>query len=96
MVGGVITGIGAFFVAAILGDIIMKVTGITVNEGLSDTLTGFFSHNVIAAVLCVALTPAIAEEMLFRGIVFSALKDKVKPVYSVLIVSVLFGLFHIL
>ena len=94
LVGGVITGIGAFFVAAILGDIIMKVTGITVNEGLSDTLTGFFSHNVIAAVLCVALTPAIAEEMLFRGIVFSALKDKVKPVYSVLIVSVLFGLFH--
>ena len=94
LVGGVITGIGAFFVAAILGDIIMKVTGITVGEGLSDAFKEFFSHNAVMATLCIALTPAIAEEMLFRGVLLSALKDKVKPVYTVLIVSVLFGLFH--
>lgn len=94
LVGGVITGIGAFFVAAILGDIIMKVTGITIGEGLSDAFKEFFSHNAVMATMCIALTPAIAEEMLFRGVLLSALKDKVKPVYTVLIVSVLFGLFH--
>ena len=94
LVGGVLTGIGGFLIASILGDAIMKVTGITVNERLVDTFMKFYSQNVILVTVCVALTPAIAEEMFFRGVLFSALKDKLKPVYSVLIVSVLFGLFH--
>ncbi|MBO4912252.1 MAG: CPBP family intramembrane metalloprotease [Butyrivibrio sp.] len=93
-VGGVLVGCGALLFAMLLGTVILKTTGITVNQGLVETFEKFFSHNVIVATLCIAGTPAIAEEMLFRGVVFSAIKDKMKPVYSVLIVSVLFGLFH--
>ena len=94
MVGGFLAGCGAIFFVGLLGNVISKVFGITVNEGLLDTFEKLFSHNVVLVTLGIAACPAIAEEMLFRGVLFSALKDKVKPVYSVLIVSVLFGLFH--
>lgn len=43
-----------------------------------------------------ALTPAVVEELCFRGYLFSALERRVSPLQTILITSILFGLFHVL
>jgi len=42
-----------------------------------------------------ALTPAIIEELCFRGYLFSAFSTALSPRNTILITSVLFGLFHV-
>ncbi len=91
---GVLIGVGGFLFAALVGNVISNMFGLTVSDALAKTFEKYFSQNVVLATVCIALTPAIAEEMFFRGVLFGALKDKLKPVFSVMIVSVLFGVFH--
>lgn len=43
-----------------------------------------------------ALTPAIIEELCFRGYLFSALEDMSTPRRTILITAAIFGLFHVL
>ena len=43
----------------------------------------------------VAVSPAICEEVLFRGAILSGLESKLRPVAAILLTGVMFGLFHI-
>ena len=43
-----------------------------------------------------ALTPAVIEELCFRGYLFSALQGALSPRRTILLTAVLFGLFHVL
>ena len=45
-------------------------------------------------VLVVAVTPAICEEMLFRGFLFGTMKEKWKPWIAILVSGILFGVYH--
>jgi sodium transport system permease protein len=45
--------------------------------------------------LAVALSPAICEEVLFRGAILSGLRTAFSPLIAVLITGVLFGLMHL-
>ena len=47
-------------------------------------------------VATLAVTPAIIEELCFRGYLFSALLRVLSPARTILLTSVLFGLFHVL
>lgn len=48
----------------------------------------------LLSVLCFAVIPAIAEELIFRGIIFSSLKNKIGVVWAVLVSSLAFTLIH--
>ncbi|MFZ5516187.1 MAG: ABC transporter permease subunit/CPBP intramembrane protease [Candidatus Zhuqueibacterota bacterium] len=41
------------------------------------------------------LSPAICEELLFRGVILSSLKKRFSPVAAMAIVALLFGIFHL-
>jgi sodium transport system permease protein len=43
-----------------------------------------------------ALTPAVIEELCFRGYLFSAFEKVMSPLRTIVLTSVLFGLFHVL
>ena len=43
-----------------------------------------------------ALTPAVIEELCFRGYLFSAIEKRSSPYATIVITSVLFGVFHVL
>jgi membrane protease YdiL (CAAX protease family) len=43
----------------------------------------------------IAVLPAICEELAFRGALLSGLRRKLRPVALVLVVGVIFGLFHV-
>lgn len=42
-----------------------------------------------------AVSPGICEELLFRGLLLSSLKERMSPTVAVLSVAILFGIFHI-
>ncbi len=48
----------------------------------------------LLSVLCFAVIPAIAEELIFRGVIFSSLKNKIGLVWAVLVSGVAFTLIH--
>lgn len=46
------------------------------------------------SVFCVGIAAPIAEEMIFRGLVFGRLKEFMKPGWAILVSSLLFGIYH--
>ncbi len=62
------------------------------SKGMSDLITG---KNLFWALAVIALSPAICEELLFRGVLLSSFKDNSKKVVAVVMVSLLFGFFHL-
>src|SRR5262249_30666411 len=52
--------------------------------------------NVVSVVMAAAIVPAICEEILFRGLLTSGLRGSMSLGRTVLVVGVLFGLYHVL
>lgn len=69
---------------------------IEMEEAFADLFTGFEGMTgMLLLLFTLALTPAICEEVLFRGVLLSAVKDRWKPWVSILIIGILFGIFHL-
>lgn len=62
-----------------------------VNEGFDTILDGV---SFIPALLLIALTPAVCEELMFRGYMFTAFREKMKLPAAILWVSLFFGISH--
>ena len=61
------------------------------NSGLTDVLMG---QGKLVTYMIVAFAPAICEEMLFRGFVFSGFKNSYKKWTAIIISAIIFGVFH--
>jgi sodium transport system permease protein len=48
----------------------------------------------VGALILIALVPAVCEELMYRGYLFTALKQKMKLPVAIFIVSLLFGISH--
>ena len=64
-------------------------------EGMSDFLTADSPLRVLWLLSLVALTPAICEEFLFRGVVLSGTRWQLSPLWVIALNGVLFGAFHV-
>lgn len=64
---------------------------------LADKLfpTGDAAWSLPAMLFVIALSPALCEEALFRGVLVSGLRPKLPAWATILVVGVLFGLFHL-
>ncbi|MDX1530530.1 MAG: CPBP family intramembrane glutamic endopeptidase [Rhodothermales bacterium] len=51
--------------------------------------------NVVLALLFVAVTPAICEELMFRGYLQRQVERRLGVVWSIVLIGLLFGLFHL-
>lgn len=76
---------------------VMNLYPLTVDAGqlqgvLNKILDG--SPGMWAILLVMAVTPAVCEELAFRGFILSGLRRALKPVNAVLISAVLFGAMH--
>ncbi len=49
---------------------------------------------IILVVIVIALTPAICEEVMFRGFIQRSFEFKLKPVWAAFITAIFFGLYH--
>ena len=60
-------------------------------ESIDSTLMG---HGFLLTLFVAALMPAICEEMMFRGFILSSFRKRYKIVTSILLVAVVFGIYH--
>lgn len=70
---------------------IFPESGQSVNEEFLTILDGV---SFVPALLLIALTPAICEELMFRGYMFTAFRQKMSLWKAVLCVSIFFGISH--
>jgi len=66
-----------------------------VAEAMGNMLTGDSPLQVFFILVVAAFSPAICEEVLFRGAILSGLRTRLNPWAAVVVVGVLFGLFHL-
>lgn len=93
MIGGVLLGIGTIGWALVISAIstsVFRESAAASQQGLES----YVPQNFVMGLLVMALTPAICEEMFFRGYVFGALENKLKVITAILLNAALFGLFH--
>ena len=100
IVGAVLVGMGAWALAHeafVLADA-MGIGGLD-EERIKRTLgqlDAFTKASPVVLVACLALTPAIIEELCFRGFLFSSLSKVLSPGRVIVITSIIFGMFHVL
>jgi len=92
--GAVLLEISLFVVVMLLSALLTKIFPQdveVVNQTFDVMLNGI---PFWVALLIIALLPAVCEEILFRGYLFSATKNRFKPILAMVIVAVVFGVFH--
>lgn len=60
-----------------------------------EQVLGLSSEPLWLLIIAIALAPAIFEELLFRGVIFSLLSKRLSSLKLVFAVGALFGLFHL-
>ena len=94
LLGSFILIIGSSSAVLIIANILaylMPGKNKVVTTGFEDILDGV---PFVGALLLIALAPAVCEELMFRGYLLTAFKNKMRLLYAILIVSVLFGISH--
>lgn len=91
--GAFLLGIGACLLMLVLA---VFLTNLFPNsaEAMSEAFVDILGDNLAVQIIVIAITPAICEEMLFRGFLLSAMGSRYKKVSAFAIVAVLFGLYH--
>lgn len=91
--GGILLIIGTLFVG-ILVSAVMSMIFPESAGAVTDAFDGIMDNGVWISLLVIAITPAICEEMMFRGYIYSAMKNRYKTVTAILIVAAVFGVYH--
>ncbi|KAA1258411.1 ABC-2 family transporter protein [Rubripirellula obstinata] len=100
IVGATIVGLGAWAVAHeafVIADA-LGIGGLS-EKRIADTRKMLEAWQIIppwVLLLTLAVTPAVIEELCFRGFLFSAVLRVMSPLRTILLTSFLFGLFHVL
>jgi ABC-2 type transport system permease protein/sodium transport system permease protein len=84
--------------AAELGELLRSATTVPEAEErqVRRMIAAWREVGVLPTLLCLALVPAVTEELLFRGYLFTALRRALAPAATVLTTAAVFGLFHLL
>ena len=100
VIGAVVVGLGAWAIAHeafVIADA-MGIGGLS-EKRIADTQKMLKAWQVVppwVLLLTLAVTPAVIEELCFRGFLFSALRRVLSPLRTIVLTSFLFGLFHVL
>ncbi len=100
VLGAAVMGVGAWAIAH-ESFVIAQAFGIGLLdqariEGILESIGKLREASPILVIVALALTPAVIEELCFRGYLFSSLLRVLSPARTIVITSVLFGLFHVL
>lgn len=98
IVGGLIAGAGAFYLLAAGVESFIEARWPT-PPAVADAMRRLLlppsgARPLVVDLVGLALVPAAAEELLFRGILFGALKPRLGTTGAIVLSAVAFGLFH--
>ena len=74
--------------------LINAVSMLFVENAVTSTLSELTNIGLLPALLLVALTPAVAEELTFRGVLFGTYRKTDRLVSAVFVSALAFGLMH--
>lgn len=93
LIGGALVGVGTIAWSLVISAISATIFRDSAKAS-EQSLEGYLPDSFLLGVLVVAVTPAICEEIFFRGYVFSALRGKLKITTAIILSAALFGIFH--
>jgi sodium transport system permease protein len=64
-------------------------------EGMADFLQAESLGRILWLLMLVAMTPAVCEEVLFRGVFLSGIRRRMTPFRAVVLNGIVFGAFHV-
>lgn len=92
--GGILLWLGSYMVILVISyglSMLFKDSA----TNMMDTYEMMLEQPFLLLTLVMAVMPAIGEEILFRGFVFGSLRRNMKPVWAIVISSIIFGAFHL-
>jgi sodium transport system permease protein len=95
LMGAVLIGVSAWAAVAILSEWLVPVPKEVLEHLRKALLPEHHGRGLFASLLLVAVTPALCEEVLFRGVVLRGLATRLAPAAAIVITGVLFGMFHL-
>ncbi len=93
LVGGIFLILGAIA----LGMIVTSMTSLLFPnsaDAMTTSMDAIYRMGYGASILIVALLPAVCEELLFRGFLYSSFEARMTQGKAIVLVSVIFGLYH--
>jgi sodium transport system permease protein len=95
VIGAVIIGASAWGAVAMLSEWLVPVPREVLEQLRRALIPEDHSRGLALNLLLVAATPAVCEEVLFRGVVLRGLATRLAPSAAIVLTGVLFGLFHL-
>lgn len=98
MLGAILLGLGILPISTQLSRLQLRVFPSLADEAGLEALQHLVTTgaSLPVALLVFALTPAVCEELLFRGFLLAGLRDRVRTAPLCMVVGLLFGLFHVI
>ncbi|MEG2295993.1 MAG: ABC transporter permease subunit/CPBP intramembrane protease, partial [Oscillospiraceae bacterium] len=94
ILGSLILYAGGFVFVQLLSNLMF--TYIPFVRYMNEQLSGqIIIESLFLNLLIVAILPAICEEVLFRGVIYSSISSKCSPKVAIVISSILFGIMHL-
>lgn len=93
LVGSIFMIFGAVLIGMLITAFSSMIFTDSANNLQTDT-EGLLGGSFLSTLFVVAIAPAICEELMFRGYIFSAFEKRLKMVYAVLLTALLFGAYH--
>lgn len=92
---GALFGVGGIGISLAIGELQEELIG-KPDQAMAGRIAGLIEAlgPLPIVILCVAVVPAVAEELLFRGLVLQAFRGMLKNKGAILVSAVLFGAFH--
>lgn len=92
--GGIVLLLGAGSLSLLVANLLSVLFHSEMEALNSEYLELLDGISFVPALLLIALTPAVCEELLFRGYLFTAFRSRMSVVRSIVFVSILFGISH--
>lgn len=94
VIAGILLFVGAFSLNLVLSYALSFVFTDSA-QNVQETFSIIYDAPFVVVLLITAVAPAIGEEILFRGFTFTTIRQKCSPYVTMLIVSAIFGLYHL-
>ena len=95
LIGSSVLWLGLWGIILVIETIFTQCGWMNDNQNIEFQTKLLTGHQMVTTFVVVAIMPAICEEALFRGFIFTAVKEQTHPIRAILISGLLFSLMHI-
>lgn len=73
---------------------ILTLSNLAMISSYEETGANFYKVNLVAQIICLGILTPIAEELVFRGLIFKRMREVLSMKRAILISALIFGIYH--